>query len=456
MRGQIDLVLVDEFQDTSPIQLAIFLRLAELAVESVWVGDPKQAIFGFRGTDPKLMDAAIGTTSELTDPELVQQAVNAMGKSERIETLSISYRSRPELVRLTSDIFAPAFASQGMPEERTRLAPHRDEEPTGLGPVVEVWPLVPDRNNNETRAASVAEGVAQLLERAPQVRDGHSATRTARAGDIAVLCRTNAQCQQVADALAAVGIAAVVPPCGCSTLPRRVWFTRASAFGSTRDSLVAAEVARLLSYADRGDAFVARALDRPGPDAFADEPAVVAVLAAREAARDAPVLDLLELVMDAIAVREHAAAWGNATQRLANLDALRGHAEAYVAEAQANRHAPTLAGLLAYIDDLVDEVVGTRAARTRRPSGLRPRGDGVNLAPRQGARVADHHSLRSGEGARPGLLRRAGRERPGDVSDRRSPRRTVDSLLAQSVHHRKPTRPGEEQVRIEPGVRRYC
>ncbi len=52
LREEIDLVLVDEFQDTSPIQLAIFLQLSKIAPRSVWVGDPKQAIYGFRGSDP--------------------------------------------------------------------------------------------------------------------------------------------------------------------------------------------------------------------------------------------------------------------------------------------------------------------------------------------------------------------------------------------------------------------
>ncbi|MEL6943670.1 MAG: UvrD-helicase domain-containing protein, partial [Bacteroidota bacterium] len=39
---ELDLLMVDEFQDTSPIQLEIFLKLADLAQHSVWVGDPKQ------------------------------------------------------------------------------------------------------------------------------------------------------------------------------------------------------------------------------------------------------------------------------------------------------------------------------------------------------------------------------------------------------------------------------
>ena len=37
--------------DTSPIQLAVFLKLAHLAKHVVWVGDVKQAIYGFRGDD---------------------------------------------------------------------------------------------------------------------------------------------------------------------------------------------------------------------------------------------------------------------------------------------------------------------------------------------------------------------------------------------------------------------
>ena len=51
------LLLVDEFQDTSPIQLALFLRLAGLVEQTLFVGDTKQAIYGFRGADPDLVDA---------------------------------------------------------------------------------------------------------------------------------------------------------------------------------------------------------------------------------------------------------------------------------------------------------------------------------------------------------------------------------------------------------------
>jgi exodeoxyribonuclease V beta subunit len=47
--------LIDEFQDTDPLQLDIFTRVfgdsANAGNVLVYVGDPKQAIYGFRGAD---------------------------------------------------------------------------------------------------------------------------------------------------------------------------------------------------------------------------------------------------------------------------------------------------------------------------------------------------------------------------------------------------------------------
>ncbi|HQN07801.1 MAG TPA: UvrD-helicase domain-containing protein, partial [Thermoanaerobaculia bacterium] len=104
LEAEIDLVLVDEFQDTSPLQLALFLSLARLA-KSAWVGDQKQAIYGFRGADPALMDAAIESLLGGDEPE----------------TLPKSWRSRPALVHVASELFVGAFGRQGLPEARVRL-----------------------------------------------------------------------------------------------------------------------------------------------------------------------------------------------------------------------------------------------------------------------------------------------------------------------------------------------
>ena len=57
-------MLVDEFQDTNPMQLALFMKFARFAGEVVFVGDVKQAIFGFRGSDPEL----VGSTLDALQP----------------------------------------------------------------------------------------------------------------------------------------------------------------------------------------------------------------------------------------------------------------------------------------------------------------------------------------------------------------------------------------------------
>ncbi len=368
LAGQLDLVLIDEFQDTSPLQLAIFLELASLATESVWVGDPKQAIYGFRGTDPALMDAAIESlTSPSSDPELVREAVTALERAGTIETLEVSYRSRPELVHLTSDIFARAFAAQGMPEERTRLRPVPADEPAGLGPVVEHWPLCPERASKETLAAAAASGVRALLGSEPRVRDRTTgAAHTASARDLAVLCRTNEQCQKVADALAALGIPAVVPRMRLlDTVEGQTVVAGLRLWIDTRDALAAAILARLTTHATDVDGLLARALAAPGR-AFDAEPIVAAIAAAR---RDLDPVDALAAVIDAADPRHLCAAWGNSAQRLANLDALRAHAVTYAAEASAGRETATLPGLVAYLDELTEEA-GWNAARSDRQALL--------------------------------------------------------------------------------------
>ena len=47
LADELDLVMVDEFQDTSPLQLALFVEFAKLAKRSIWVGDPNKQFMAF-------------------------------------------------------------------------------------------------------------------------------------------------------------------------------------------------------------------------------------------------------------------------------------------------------------------------------------------------------------------------------------------------------------------------
>ncbi len=95
-------LFVDEFQDCSPIQVKIFMALADVVQKSYWVGDTKQAIYGFRGSDTLLTKA-------------VADAIAAKKGEDgcKSRTLEESWRSVPALVNANNkafvEIFRPVF-----------------------------------------------------------------------------------------------------------------------------------------------------------------------------------------------------------------------------------------------------------------------------------------------------------------------------------------------------------
>lgn len=91
-------LFVDEFQDCSPIQVKIFIRLSQVVKQSYWVGDTKQAIYGFRGSDTALTKAVADTIAEKNDQD-----------NCHIDTLEESWRSVPTLVDFSNKTFSKVF-----------------------------------------------------------------------------------------------------------------------------------------------------------------------------------------------------------------------------------------------------------------------------------------------------------------------------------------------------------
>ncbi len=341
---QLDLVLVDEFQDTSPLQLEVFLALAHIAPRSVWVGDQKQAIYGFRGTDPGLMDATVA-------------AIESRAGAGALETLRYSWRSRAELVRLTSDVFAPAFDAQGIPAARVRLAPAPSTaDPDALGAVIEVWRLTAGRRKEE-EAGALATAVAQLLsDGAVRVRDlVRDAARTPGPADVAILCRTNNDARRVGAALERLGVPAVLGRPGLiATLEARVVLAALRLWVNGRDSLATAELGRLVSLPHDPDAWLSQVLDAQGRP-FQDLAEVTRIAAAREANPAAGLLTAFDIALDEVGARELCLRWGSDPQRLANLDRLRSQAVRYADLCEVERQTPTMAGLVAHLESLADD-----------------------------------------------------------------------------------------------------
>ncbi len=92
-------LFVDEFQDCSPIQVKIFLRLSQVVKQSFWVGDTKQAIYGFRGSDTALTKAVADTIAAKDNQD-----------NCHLDTLQESWRSVPTLVEFANKAFSKIFS----------------------------------------------------------------------------------------------------------------------------------------------------------------------------------------------------------------------------------------------------------------------------------------------------------------------------------------------------------
>lgn len=170
-------LMVDEFQDSSPVQVRAFEMLSQVMEYNVWVGDAKQAIYGFRGTDIDLTNA-------------VMKIIEATPENgNQMETLPRSYRSLPSIVELTNRLFVPVF-SNSMPEDRIRLMPDRKQLEEGHP--LTLWAV--QATNKDKFLATIAKEVAEMVGRGipPQ--------------DIAILARQNDRIDRLAPMLADRGI----------------------------------------------------------------------------------------------------------------------------------------------------------------------------------------------------------------------------------------------------------
>lgn len=151
-------LFVDEYQDCSPIQVKIFDRLSELMEHSYWVGDYKQAIYGFRGSDITLTKAVIDRIS------------TGQNGCEMAKPLDISYRSLPDIVDVCNETFKKTFANV-LDENSIILKKHRtnDENIHSL----RYWDFT------DQDYAGIVDQIANLIKQG------------VKPSDIAVLGRTN-------------------------------------------------------------------------------------------------------------------------------------------------------------------------------------------------------------------------------------------------------------------------
>jgi ATP-dependent helicase/nuclease subunit A len=357
LAGRFKLLVVDEFQDTSPVQLALFVRLHELAGRSTWVGDRKQCIFEYAGADPELMEA-------------VTNWARAAGGS--VEQLPYNRRSRPELVACSNAVFSAALHHHGYTREEVCTTPKRPSPPElSALPALGFWAL--ESKKVEEDALSLAEGVRQLLSdpaATPVLDRTTEKVRDLRAGDIAILVATNAEAERLAEALALRGVRAAIARAGLLATPEGVLMTAAlRCLLEPGNALSIAQIEALTGF--RGlepDAWLndrlAREIQRRQARAAGAAVPVTETstyVARLEALRpEVQCLAPTEAVNRVLACLDFASLcrrWPDPNQRLANLDAVRALAANYEERSAQNREAATVAGLLRFFDEAAKKVL---------------------------------------------------------------------------------------------------
>ncbi|HEY4244615.1 MAG TPA: UvrD-helicase domain-containing protein [Kofleriaceae bacterium] len=210
LRTRTPFAMIDEFQDTDSVQWAIFrtVWLHEAARGLTIVGDPKQAIYSFRGAD---VEAYLAARDELL----------AAGATR--VSLAVNRRSTPELVAAVNqilvgpDLGTPLFDDGAIGYDEP-VSAGGDVRAAGGPPVVVLQLQGKAKLTAADRRAPVTAAIGDeiaKLRAAPPVWTSRGAPRPFALGDVMVLTRTNDESAEVAAALRSRGLAcALVEPEG--------------------------------------------------------------------------------------------------------------------------------------------------------------------------------------------------------------------------------------------------
>jgi ATP-dependent helicase/nuclease subunit A len=185
--------LVDEFQDTNPLQAEILDKLKGDAKQTI-VGDEKQSIYGFRRADIAVF-------------RNVRETVAASG-GEAIE-MSETFRSHESLAVMVNETFAPVLGELHQALNANRKDSPNREIPLTLAMVPGDVKASPDAIRI-VESRYIADEVKRLVNSGVTIFDGESKDlREIEYRDIAILSRTWSAIDVYIDALSAAAIPAV-------------------------------------------------------------------------------------------------------------------------------------------------------------------------------------------------------------------------------------------------------
>ncbi len=215
LRGQYDVALIDEFQDTDPVQWDILSRVFASDGSDgralVLIGDPKQAIYSFRGADVyAYLKAARGRepqtlqTNWRSDQGLLD-AYNVVFSGASLGHESIPYRPVDAAAGHEESRLVDAPVTTPL---RLRTARTDDGHRTYRGSIVAPAARAHVAKDVAVEAVTLLDSGAQLIDR--NRNRVERSRRPVRPRDIAVLVRSNAEAALVQRELHDAGVPAVI------------------------------------------------------------------------------------------------------------------------------------------------------------------------------------------------------------------------------------------------------
>jgi ATP-dependent helicase/nuclease subunit A len=348
-RGRFRFLVIDEFQDTDPLQVEIARLLAgDRPGALVVVGDAKQSIYRFRRAEVRLFRELTRDTPAGAVLHLVQ-----------------NFRSRPAILRFVNRVFAELVQAS---DEADQPAYEAIAPPPGLSEEPSVvalrFPATPNASGEEllgAEASALAALLAGVARGSEAVRDPVTgATRPSRAGDVLVLARRLTRVSALEEALEAASLRFTVEG-GKSFFDRQevheaLAVLRAIDDPSDRIVLVAALRSSFFGVSDRdvvayslsGGPLWAGAIDEQRPGAATLAPAMALLDELHRMRRHASVPAVLERLYDDTRILAALTGSRRGEAQIANLEKV-----AALAREAASLGALTLRGFARLLEDRI-------------------------------------------------------------------------------------------------------
>ena len=312
---RVDCLVVDEFQDTNPLQFSLLWQLREAGIPTLVVGDLKQAIMGFQGADPQLFAAL------------------EQNHSRQARPLRRNWRSQAGLMDIVNAVGPVLFGDAYRP-----LEPQRRDSPSDPLEFV-TFEKTSRAQVQRVRAGFVALRLKEHLEGKTRVLDRETGQqRSLRGSDIAILGRTHSVLAACAEALTECGLRVNYQTDGwLSSRAVQIAWNALAYLANPADR----HAALYLAVTELGSLSLQQGLRQLMDHGRVEDPLLGKLDALSEGVADRTVYALVADTLAAVGLFDEVAGWPDGDQARANLLRLLGEAGAFM---DSNREALTLSG----------------------------------------------------------------------------------------------------------------